>query len=328
MSKPSSTRGRPVVSKPLSASASTAASRAREAASKDAKSSSTSASASTSTSTMKISNVTRTTHKITLGVLHCYEDCCDEQCEEPNASGTGDPPMPAPVGEDETAAAPVPSDASNTAPTPTVNASEPPTAVNPDDAPKLTSDPLQVTAQAYPWLYMSNTLEACFKTAEQNAERDIETRTAELESEESEIADQRDRFETERVLDFYDELGTDTFTKEAPLIMQSFLSHGDACSRIETEALELASRVSQVDTEDSDPLQVGLQAEATQLETNITRLTTNESSSAREQIVGVFAACLPVLRARISNLSMAQDLVETATENLSLTLRMESLGIE
>ncbi|KAG5728629.1 hypothetical protein E4T56_gene442, partial [Termitomyces sp. T112] len=36
-------------------------------------------------------------------------------------------------------------------------------------APVPTSDPLQVAAQLYPWLYMTSTLDACFKSAEQTA---------------------------------------------------------------------------------------------------------------------------------------------------------------
>jgi len=51
------------------------------------------------------------------------------------------------------------------------------------------------------------------------------------------------------------------------------------------------------------------------------------ATTAREQIISVFAACLPVLKARIANLSMAQDLVDGALENASLSLQMESLGI-
>lgn len=33
-----------------------------------------------------------------------------------------------------------------------------------------TSDPLQVAAQTYPWLYMNSTLDACFADAEKTAE--------------------------------------------------------------------------------------------------------------------------------------------------------------
>ncbi|KAG6919739.1 hypothetical protein DXG01_001573 [Tephrocybe rancida] len=50
-------------------------------------------------------------------------------------------------------------------------------------------------------------------------------------------------------------------------------------------------------------------------------------SGAQAQIIGVFQACLPVLRARIANLAMAQELVDGAQENVSISLRMESLGL-
>lgn len=52
-----------------------------------------------------------------------------------------------------------------------------------------------------------------------------------------------------------------------------------------------------------------------------------EANVARQQVVSIFVACLPVLKARIANLSMAQDLVDSALENASLSLRMESMGI-
>jgi hypothetical protein len=89
-----------------------------------------------------------------------------------------------------------------------------------------------------------------------------------------------------------------------------------------------------------------LHAEAVNLESSILRLTSSSSPSPeaadaesnppvdspsentpRSQILGVFSACLPVIRARISNLSMAQDLIDGAQENLSISLRMESLGL-
>lgn len=152
--------------------------------------------------------------------------------------------------------------------------------------------------------------------------------------------------------------------------MQSFHTHGDACTRIENEALKLAMRDAPEEPED-EPLKVyqdmlhdlgtfstiaghrfdlfmktieGLQDEATRLQDSITKLTqmspsTDKSeggsesstaedvSSARSQVNGVFAACLPVLRARIANLSMAQELVDSALENVSLGLRMESMGL-
>ncbi|TEB30102.1 hypothetical protein FA13DRAFT_567849 [Coprinellus micaceus] len=53
-----------------------------------------------------------------------------------------------------------------------------------------------------------------------------------------------------------------------------------------------------------------------------------EEPSAKSQILSLIAASLPVLRARIMNISMAQELVDSALENVSIGLRMESLGIE
>ena len=55
--------------------------------------------------------------------------------------------------------------------------------------------------------------------------------------------------------------------------------------------------------------------------------TTAETTEAHSQVSSVFASCLPVLRARIANLTMAQELIDTALENVSLGLRMESMGI-
>lgn len=202
---------------------------------------------------------------------------------------------------------------------------------------------------------MSSTLDACFKGAEAAATNELDTRANELAAEESEIADQRDRLEAERAIDFFDELGSDIFAKDAPAIMQLFHSHGDSCTKIENEALELANHP---DPADENPLKAyndmlhdleKLQNEAAELQNAILKLSEgssvvgvpeggtdgnsetvlnpDEESSARSQVSGIFAACLPVLRARIANLSMAQDLVDSALENVSLTLRMESMGI-
>jgi len=159
--------------------------------------------------------------------------------------------------------------------------------------------------------------------------------------------------------------------------MQRFHSHGDSCTKIETEALKLAARSSPI-SEEEDPLQpynemlngLGrcpyhsqlrctvstthvvvekLQIEATKLQDSISTLIgrasatpdkaegivsedypddSNSEPTARQQIVNVFAACLPVLTARMANLSMGQELVDSALENASLSLRMESLGID
>ncbi|KAF8806267.1 hypothetical protein BYT27DRAFT_7191591 [Phlegmacium glaucopus] len=212
-----------------------------------------------------------------------------------------------------------------------------------------TSDPLQIAAQMYPWSFMTSTLDACFKNAEAAATNDLETRAKELDAEEAKIADQRERFEAERAIGILHELGSEAFANEAPAVMQLFYSHGISCDRIETEALKLSAQ-SPSDTNEDEPLKVyndmldsleALQKEATNLESLITKLTNTPSTtttvegntpivdgySPQSQIIGVFAACLPILRARIANLSLAQELIDGILENASLRLRMESMGI-
>jgi hypothetical protein len=199
---------------------------------------------------------------------------------------------------------------------------------------------------------MSSTLDACFKGAEAAATNELETRARELEAEESEIADQRDRLEADRAIDFFDALDSDAFATDAPAIMQLFHSHGESCTQIENDALKLANRAF-LDSTDEDPLKVyndmlndleELQNAAAKLQNSILKLTeasstitaaaqgstegeASDESSARSQVSSLFVACLPVVRARIANLSMAQDLIDSALENVSLTVRMESMGI-
>lgn len=87
-----------------------------------------------------------------------------------------------------------------------------------------------------------------------------------------------------------------------------------------------------------------LHAEAVTLEASIVELTNANDTAdegvaaggldetteptARSQILGIITSSLSVIRARIMNLSMAQELVDSALENLTIGLRMESLGIE
>ncbi|KAF9067671.1 hypothetical protein BDP27DRAFT_1225546 [Rhodocollybia butyracea] len=198
---------------------------------------------------------------------------------------------------------------------------------------------------------MTSTLDACFKDAQKAAENDIKARSDVLDKEETNISDQRARFEAEQSIEFYDELSSDKFAKDAPKIMQTFLSHGDACSELEAEALGIASKdLTNVDFDSMDlPLRefndvldkLGvLLMEAFELESAILRLTSKssltspdddgvqlQSAAARSQIAPIFSACLPIIRARAGNLAMAQQLVEGAKQNLSMSVHLESLGI-
>jgi len=207
---------------------------------------------------------------------------------------------------------------------------------------------------------MSSTLDACFKSAEEAANDDLETLRKEVTTEEAETSEQQQRLDAQRAIEFYDELGSELFVKEAPAIMQQFHSHGDSCAKIETEALNLAAS-GKPKAQEEEPLKPynkmldeleELQKEAAILQNSITKLAerasetqdkrpkedeggngiaydsnSTEANTARQQITNIFVACLPVLKARIVNLSMAQDLVDSALENASLSLRMESLGI-
>ncbi|KAJ3736165.1 hypothetical protein DFJ43DRAFT_990390, partial [Lentinula guzmanii] len=219
-----------------------------------------------------------------------------------------------------------------------------------DEKLNTTSDPLQVAAQHYPWMHMASTLDACFKDAEETAKKDIKARSDALDTLEANISDERTRSEAERLIEFYGELSSDRFVKDAPKIMQSFLSHGDACTEIEAEALRIASQdLSNIDFDTMDimvPLReyndvldrLGtLQMEVFALESAILRLTvsttepssenTAQSAAARSQIAPVFKACLPIIRARGQNITMAQQLVEGAKQNLSMTVHLQSLGL-
>ncbi|KAF5364069.1 hypothetical protein D9756_000163 [Leucocoprinus leucothites] len=200
-------------------------------------------------------------------------------------------------------------------------------------------------------------------------QKELDDLERQVTQDETALADEKVRYDSERLIEFCDELGSNLFAKEAPAVMQSFMSFGEICERVEAEALQLAMTTPSLESE--EPLQVysammdkldELQEQASKLESSILRLTKSASGTtssthsleqeslpnasadkdhddkekeqlaedavtAREQIIGVFAACLPVLRARKANLSMAQELIDSAQENFSLALRMESLGI-
>ncbi|KAJ7118566.1 hypothetical protein C8R43DRAFT_1091037 [Mycena crocata] len=193
---------------------------------------------------------------------------------------------------------------------------------------------------------MTSTLEACFKSAQTAAEKDLAARTNELSEEESDVSDQRARLEAERKVEFYEELSTDKFANTAPSVMQSFLSHGDACTLLEGEALQLATLIPSLAEDDYSPMKPynamldkleALQRENAQLHASIVALTQEDDGmdtggeefdqqpSARSQIINVFSACLPVLQARAANLQMAHELLEGAKENLAMSLHLQSL---
>lgn len=229
-----------------------------------------------------------------------------------------------------------------------VNKESPPPKENEEDSPaeKLPQteserSPLSVTSHESEsvdinsdtdfWNHMTATLEACFNTSKDFATNELHTVSG------------------------GDVLG------DAPRIIQTFLSHGEACAKIEAEALGLVSNGATAGEED-ETLKAchemhsdleRLQETATSLELTISRLAgmntdANQSQEqpgavesgadseepaksklkAHSELRRLFAACLPVLHLRIANLNMAQDLIDSAQENLSISLKMQYLGIE
>ncbi|CAK5262883.1 unnamed protein product [Mycena citricolor] len=203
----------------------------------------------------------------------------------------------------------------------------------PDHEPPPSTEALPVAAPEYPWLYMNSTLDACF----QDAEADLTERTKQVTLEDVEPQVPPDG-EQPHPLQFYNEMETD---KLAPALMQAFLAHGDACTSLEADVMQLAMCPPEQDPDFpmrqyDDMLEKleNLQDEYDDLQASITMLIQAPDPSskdedadgvARSQLVRVFSACLPVLQARTANLEMAQQLLEGTRENMIMSLHMESM---
>ncbi|KIY47144.1 hypothetical protein FISHEDRAFT_74963 [Fistulina hepatica ATCC 64428] len=209
-----------------------------------------------------------------------------------------------------------------------------------------TSDSLQVAAQAYSWLYMSQMLEKCFQDAEGKAQADLEALQAKIIESETSLADDQARFENERLIQFYEGLQLGDFAEHAPAIMQSFLTHGEDCTKLETEALTIASKADPLgdvksdgssDSSDSneddswlDSLRVyddllgkleTLLGQATDLETRIERLAVAPPSEVQAR-----GPDEPSQEAGSS--SVASPLIQLFTTHLPRILRARKTNIE
>jgi len=67
--------------------------------------------------------------------------------------------------------------------------------------------------------------------------------------------------------------------------------------------------------------------ETNRLEFSVIHLLDSVHLVADSPIRPILAACLPVLRARIANLTVAQNLVDSSKDNLEMTLQLESLRL-
>ncbi|EMD40537.1 hypothetical protein CERSUDRAFT_111137, partial [Gelatoporia subvermispora B] len=160
---------------------------------------------------------------------------------------------------------------------------------------------------------MTRSLQDCYSASEKIALDALNTRAQELETEETDIADSRTRFEAERLLDFYDELCSPEMAAEAPGVVQKFLQSEDVCVRLVSEALDLSSRSPNVGMHVTayndllDRMDVAL-SELSLLDSSLVSLTTRAVPDG-SRVVPVFVALLRVIRAYCSNLSSAISLV-------------------
>ncbi|KIM76413.1 hypothetical protein PILCRDRAFT_826424 [Piloderma croceum F 1598] len=202
-------------------------------------------------------------------------------------------------------------------------------------APARTQDPLQVAAQLYPWLYMISSLETTFQAAELSAHNSLDERAKDIAGDEADIADQRVRFDAEQRLAFLQEFASNTLSHEVPDIMRGFLRNGDTCDKVVAEALQVGMQSQKelignsslpLHNEILDKLEHA-QSEANRLESSFIHLFDSVQLAASSQIRPILAACLPILRARIANLTTAQSLVESSKDNLEMILQLERLAV-
>ncbi|KAF9498706.1 hypothetical protein BDN71DRAFT_1503771 [Pleurotus eryngii] len=213
------------------------------------------------------------------------------------------------------------------------------------------SDPLQIAAQLYPWMYMTSTLEANMKYAEASIQATFEAKERELAEQEAEISDQRIRFELERVLALYEELGKPEMLEVLPSILDSFATHGLKCEELAAKATQLATSASGTGIEHLDYLapmaayndllgELGAAYhQGTMLHSSLSKLTSqnhdrSSSSNAhdmywddpRPRMTAAFSAILTVVQIRNANLATAKDLVNVLRQNVRAQVKLASLS--
>ncbi|KAF4575223.1 hypothetical protein EYR40_005039 [Pleurotus pulmonarius] len=218
-----------------------------------------------------------------------------------------------------------------------------------DKSASAASDPLQIAAQLYPWMYMTSTLEASMKEAEASVQAAFEAKERELVEQEAEISDQRIRFELERVLALYEELGKPEMLEVLPSILNSFATHGRKCEDLATRATRLAASASGIEHLDYlapvaaynnllDEIDTTYN-QGTALHSSLSKLASqysgnsSDSSDAHEahrdeprlRMTAAFNAMLTVVQARNANLATAKDLVNVLRQNVRAQVKLASL---
>jgi len=179
---------------------------------------------------------------------------------------------------------------------------------------------------------MTTTLTRRFESSKQAAKAALEDRAQQQSAEEADIADARVRLEAERLLDFYDELSDPVLSSIVPTIAQSFISYDDACSRMISDALTLASRPLDENAEVKEYSELlnhidDLQQETKKLECSILSISKSATHVREARVVPALVTLLPVVRARSANLTSARTLVQRSKDNLTISLQIQSLQL-
>ncbi|KDQ29614.1 hypothetical protein PLEOSDRAFT_1103625 [Pleurotus ostreatus PC15] len=201
-----------------------------------------------------------------------------------------------------------------------------------DKSPSQASDPLQIAAQLYPWMYMTSTLEASMEDAEASVQAAFEAKERELAEQEAELSDRRIRFELERVLVLYEELGKPEMLEVLPSILDSFATHGLKCEELAAKATQLAMSASGIEHLDyltpmaayNDLLgEIGTaHSQGTALHASLFKLASqnhdrSSPTNARDmywdaprlRMTAAFSAMSTVVQTRNANLATAKDLI-------------------
>ncbi|KIK64778.1 hypothetical protein GYMLUDRAFT_240737 [Collybiopsis luxurians FD-317 M1] len=115
-----------------------------------------------------------------------------------------------------------------------------PSGSNPSSDDTNTNINTDSTTQQYSWVYMTSTLDACFKEAEHAAQNDLKTHSEELDEEQETISDQQVWYEAEREIQFYNELASDKVTNLVSFMLMMLTAQLISTYVLEAQALSIS----------------------------------------------------------------------------------------
>ncbi|TBU41469.1 hypothetical protein BD309DRAFT_898092 [Dichomitus squalens] len=182
------------------------------------------------------------------------------------------------------------------------------------------SEALQGAAQSCAWKYMASTLEVEFENAENIARATLNTRRDELAAEEADIAESRVRFEAERLIQFYDELGDREVADEIATIVLRYKRLEKTVSETTAAALQVSSLPLDEITHVSQYSNVldqieSLEDECRELEVLVHSLLTTTTSFRSDKLPTVLRDISDIIAGHAENAACARDVVQCSKEN-------------